>query len=88
MEEEVVLDCQVLQDGEASGKGRAAQWKQPHETTACYPAFTAELFLFPFRAFLVLTEALSGLVSQELTLKTFSLSLERPVTADSQANVS
>lgn len=47
MDEQVGLDCQVLQDREAPGKVRTTQSKQPHEVMPCY---------LHVRAFLVLID--------------------------------
>lgn len=46
MEEEVVLDYQIVQNEEASGKVRTTQSKQPHEIMPRYPALISGFFLF------------------------------------------
>lgn len=45
MDEQVGLDCQVLWDGEASGKVRTTQLKQPQEVMPCYLHVRAFLIL-------------------------------------------
>jgi hypothetical protein len=45
MEEKDILDCQMLQDKNASGKVRTTQLKHPYKMMLSYSAFISGLFL-------------------------------------------
>lgn len=47
MEEKAGLDCQVLQDGEASRKVSTTQSKQSHEIMPCCPASCQDVSYSP-----------------------------------------